>query len=60
MAGNEWLFAVLLLVSASLITTGAALAWLPAGFMVGGLLLAVWSWFILADDGTKADEGELA
>lgn len=51
MTGQEWAFTALLLLAASLVTTGAALAWVPAGFIVGGVLLAVWSWFVLADAG---------
>ena len=48
MTVREWIFAALLAVAGSLITYGAALAWEPAGFIVGGVLLALWSWSLLA------------
>ena len=54
MTASEWTFAALLAMSAGLVTAGCALAWVPLGFIVGGVLLAVWAWFVLAESGPTA------
>lgn len=46
---RELVFAVVLLIAAGLVTTGAYIAATSAGFIVGGLLLAGWCWLILAE-----------
>lgn len=51
MTGHEWAFAGLLLLAGCLIAAGAAIAYPPAGLIVGGLLLAAWSWLLLGDAG---------
>lgn len=43
-------FAVLLALSGLLISWGFALVNVSAGLVVGGLLLAVWSWSVLHED----------
>ena len=49
MTAAEWTFAVLLAGAGALITTGFALIHISVGFIVGGILLAIWGWFVLAD-----------
>lgn len=44
-----WIFAALLAVAAVLVTVGAASFHSGAGKIVGGVLLAVWAWLVLAD-----------
>lgn len=51
MSVREALFALLLLAAAGLVTVGAAVVHESAGLIVGGVLLAAWSWLILAEDG---------
>lgn len=48
---RQVVFAGVLAVAGALIAVGFAQAWEPLGFIVAGILLAVWSWLILADGG---------
>lgn len=52
---REILFAVALLCAGALISIGAALWSLPAAFIVGGALLAGWSWLVLSAPAPKVD-----
>lgn len=52
MAAREVLFATLLLVAGALVVSGAAVVHPAAGLVVGGLLLAGWSWLILGEVGS--------
>lgn len=45
---REVIFAACLLVAAALVVTGVALLSLPIALMVGGVLFAGWTWFILS------------
>lgn len=49
MAARELLFAVLLLIAAGLVTVGAWRLDQSVGLIVGGILLAGWSWLLLGD-----------
>ena len=53
---RERILAVLLALAAGLVVVGAALASDAAGFVVGGMLLAGWSWLILGELGEEVDE----
>ena len=49
MTRREVMFAVALAVAGALVAAGVALVWIPGALMVGGVLLAVWSWLLLGD-----------
>lgn len=46
---REAIFAAVLLLACALFVLGVALLFLPAAFMVGGLLLAGWAWLLLSE-----------
>lgn len=46
---RELIFAVALVVSAACITVGVSLVSREAGWVAGGVLLALWSWLVLGD-----------
>lgn len=46
---RELIFAILLALAGAAVTVGAALIVTPAGWIVGGVLLAAWSWLVLSD-----------
>lgn len=48
---REVLFAAALLVAGAFVVVGVALYLPPVAWMVGGLLLAGWSWLILSEPG---------
>jgi hypothetical protein len=50
---RTFLFAGVLVLAGAAITTGAAILHPSAGWIVGGLLCAVWSWLILGDTGAE-------
>lgn len=50
---RTFLFAGFLGLAAVSITVGAAILHPSAGWIVGGLLCAVWSWLILGDTGAE-------
>lgn len=50
---REFLFAVLTAVAAALISVGAFLERPSVGLVVAGVLLAVWSWMVLAGEPDK-------
>ena len=53
---RERILAVLLALAAGLVVVGAALASEVAGFVVGGVLLAAWSWLVLGEVADEANE----
>lgn len=50
-------FAALLAVSAGLVAIGVGMVAVPAGLVVGGVLLAGWSWLLLASLPAAVDGG---
>lgn len=52
---REILFAVLTAVAAALISVGAYLERPSVGLVVAGVLLAVWSWMVLAGVSDEVD-----
>lgn len=51
---KSYLFAFALLVSLSVFVVGVALVSAPAAWMVGGVGLAVWSFYVLTDPAEPA------
>lgn len=49
MSVREWLFAALTFVAGVLVVVGVFRVFDAAGFMVAGVLLAVWSWLVLSE-----------
>lgn len=49
MSVREWMLACLLAAAGLLITFGAYSFDADLGFVVGGVLLAVWGWFVLGE-----------
>lgn len=52
---REAIFAAVLLIAGALFVLGVALLFLPAAFMVGGVLLAVWAWLVLTTPSKPGD-----
>lgn len=46
---REWILGVLLAVAAGLVIYGVALLSAAAGFVVGGVLVALWSWLLFGE-----------
>lgn len=46
---RERAFALVLLISGTLITIGVGLVSVPAAMVVAGVALAVWAWLVLSD-----------
>jgi hypothetical protein len=55
MSKREAILALLLAVAATMVVVGAAQLAEPVAWILGGLLLAVWSWLILADIPAKPE-----
>lgn len=49
MAAREWIFAVLIFVAGVLIVAGFATLHVGLALVVGGVLLAGWSWLVFGD-----------
>lgn len=49
---REILFALALLVAGSCVVVGVALLFAPVAWIVAGVLVAGWSYLVLADDGS--------
>ena len=49
MKRNEYLFAVILVVSSAMIVYGVALVWVAAAWIVSGFLIAGLGWLTLSD-----------
>lgn len=52
---TDAIFAALLAIAATLVAFGAAAFHEGAGFIVGGVMLAGWSWLVLGGDGSPGD-----
>ena len=48
---HAWALACLLAVAGALVVVGVALIFPPAAWIVGGALLAGWSWLVFAEVG---------
>lgn len=55
MKTNLVVLAVLLALAGAAVVFGVALWSVPAAFVVGGVLGAVWSWLVLADGSPRGD-----
>lgn len=55
METNLVVLAVLLALAGAAVVFGVALWSVPAAFVVGGVLGAVWSWLVLADGSPRGD-----
>lgn len=56
MSLREWILAGFLAAAAALVVAGVASFSAGAAQIVAGVLVALWAWLVLADDGGSSDE----